>query len=178
MTSFLLRVRAVFLGIALSVIEFPLFWTTFLAQDIGTPTFESSVMPILRANCVMCHGETAPQAGLDLRTYDSILKGGKSGRAVLPGSSDQSLLIDKVTSKSMPPGDAKLTDKEIGVIQLWIDKGAMGAGEPAVSSSKKAVTDLVSEHEVLPIFQMRCTGCHETQARGWLRFEDRPAGWW
>ena len=160
MTSFPLRVRAVFLGVALSVIEFPLFWTTFLAQDIGTPTFESSVMPILRANCVMCHGETAPQAGLDLRTYDSILKGGKSGPVVLPGSSAQSLLIDKVASKSMPPGDVKLTDKDIQLIRLWIDKGAVGPGEPTVTPSKKAATDLVSEHEVLPIFQMRCTGCH------------------
>src|SRR6266478_1826820 len=103
MTSFVHRVCIVSLGITLSVIELLPFRTTFLAQDIGTPTFESSVMPILRANCVMCHGETAPQAGLDLRTYDSILKGGKSGRAVLPGSSDQSLLIDKVVSKSMPP---------------------------------------------------------------------------
>ncbi len=107
----------------------------------------------------MCHGETTPQAGLDLRTRDSILKGGKSGRAVVPGSSDKSLLIDKIASKSMPPGKVKLTEKEIGLIRLWIDKGAAG-GEITVTSSKRAANDVVSEHEVLPIFQMRCTGCH------------------
>jgi len=81
-----------------------------LGQDISLPTFESDIVPILKANCLMCHGETTPQAGLDLRTRDSILKGGKSGRAVVPGSSDKSLLIDKIASKSMPPGKVKLTE--------------------------------------------------------------------
>jgi hypothetical protein len=107
----------------------------------------------------MCHGEGQPQAGLDLRTRDSILKGGKSGRAIIPGSADQSLLIDKVNSKSMPPGEVKLTEKEVGLIRLWIDKGAKVSDQPAVASVKSA-TDVVSEHEVLPIFQLRCTGCH------------------
>jgi len=130
------------------------------AEGNRSLTFESDVMPIFKANCLMCHGEVAPQAGLDLRNRDSVLKGGKSGRAIVPGSSAQSLLVDKIASKSMPPGDVKLSDEEIGLIRLWIDKGAKGAEEPAVVSSKRAATDLVSEHEVLPIFQLRCTGCH------------------
>src|SRR5262245_32570598 len=108
----------------------------------------------------MCHGETAPQAGLDLRTRESMLKGGKSGRALVPGSSDQSLLIDKVASKSMPPGEVKLSDKEVALIRLWIDKGAAGSSEVAGVSPKKASPDLVSENEVTPIFQLHCTGCH------------------
>src|SRR5207247_781292 len=72
---------------------------------------------------------------------------------------DKSLLIDKIASKSMPPGKVKLTEKDIGLIRLWIDKGAAG-GEITVTSSKRPANDVVSEHEVLPIFQMRCTGCH------------------
>jgi len=153
------RVCILYLALALSVTEFLPLGVTLLGQDISLPTFESDILPILKANCLMCHGETTPQAGLDLRTRDSILKGGKSGRAVVPGSSDKSLLIDKIASKSMPPGKVKLSEKEIGLIRLWIDKGAAG-GEITVTSSKRPANDVVSEHEVLPIFQMRCTGCH------------------
>jgi hypothetical protein len=60
----------------------------------------------------------------------------------------------------MPPGEVKLNDKEIALIRLWIDEGAAGSGEVAGASPKKAGTDLVSENEVTPIFQLRCTGCH------------------
>src|SRR5438034_3514405 len=153
------RLCVLYLALALSVTEFLPLGIPLLGQDISLPAFESDIVPILKANCLMCHGETTPQAGLDLRTRDSILKGGKSGRAVVPGSSDKSLLIDKIASKSMPPGKVKLTEKEIGLIRLWIDKGAAG-GEITVTSSKRPANDVVSEHEVLPIFQMRCTGCH------------------
>ena len=131
-----------------------------LSQDSKPLTFESDVLPVLKTNCVMCHGEGQPQAGLDLRSRDSLLKGGKSGRAIVPGSSDQSLLIGKVSSKSMPPGEVKLTEKEVGLIRLWIDKGAKVADQQAIASAKKSAADVVSEHDVLPIFQLRCTGCH------------------
>ncbi|PYV44210.1 MAG: hypothetical protein DMG06_07415 [Acidobacteria bacterium] len=160
MTSCAHRARILSLGASLITTAFLLSCLTVRAQTGRPPAFESDVMPILKEHCLMCHGETALQAGLDLRTRDSILKGGKSGPVIVPGSSEQSLLINKIASKSMPPGDVKLSDKEIGLIRLWIDKGVIGSGDPAAASSKKAATDLVSEHEVLPIFQLRCTGCH------------------
>ena len=150
----------VFFGISLFVTEFLLLLCLAVQAQSEVPKFEPDVTAILKEHCLMCHGEKAPQAGLDLRTRDSIVKGGKSGRAVVPGSSDQSLLIDKIVSKSMPPGEVKLADKEIALIRLWIYKGADGTEEPPVTSSKKATTEMVSEHDVLPIFQLRCTGCH------------------
>src|SRR5437016_4740451 len=160
MTSYAHRAQILSLGMNLITTAFLLFGLSVQAQTGRPPTFELDVTPILKEHCLMCHGETVPQGGLDLRTRDSILKGGRSGRALVPASSDQSLLIDKIVSKSMPPGEVKLSDKEIGIIRLWIDKGAIGSGDAVAASSKKAATDLVSEHEVLPIFQLRCTGCH------------------
>ena len=62
------------------------------------------------------------------------MKGGESGRAVVPGHSDDSLLL-KVASHQvkprMPPKDNKvaasdLTSDELGLIKLWIDQGATG----------------------------------------------------
>src|SRR2546426_5389937 len=54
-------------------------------KDIASPGFERDVAPILNANCTMCHGGTTPQAGLDLTSLPGLLKGGKSGKAIIPG---------------------------------------------------------------------------------------------
>ncbi len=107
-----------------------------------TPTFEADVQPIFAAKCVMCHG-AAPQGKLDLRTQQSVLNGGASGPAVLPGESAKSLLLTKVVTRQMPPGSAKLTDAEIDRIRIWIDKGL--APEAPVTVSENEVRAIFSE---------------------------------
>ncbi len=123
--------------------------TTLFATELASPDFEKDVRPILEKNCLQCHGESAPQAQLDLRTSETLLAGGKSGSALVPGASSESLLVSKVTSGSMPPGEARLSDEEISLIRLWIDR----QGKPAKLAS-------VTEKDVLPIFQMHCVNCH------------------
>src|SRR5262249_33163676 len=77
------------------------FWVAASSASFGqSPRFESEVVPILRASCWSCHGGEKPQAGLDLRSLDAILRGGRSGPAIQPGASDKSLLVDKVVSKA------------------------------------------------------------------------------
>ena len=126
--------------------------TPVAAESPLEQRFQSSVLPILQANCLACHGDPAPQADLDLRTVDSILAGGKSGPAVLPGSSDRSLLIQKVASGAMPPGDQRLSPAEVELVRQWIDS-ATPAGQEVASVH-------LSEKDVLPIFLMRCAVCH------------------
>ena len=77
------------------------------------PSFESNILPIFQAKCLACHSGASPQAGLDLATRDSAMRGGKSGPAIKQGSSEGSLLVEKIVSKAMPPAQPKLTDKEI-----------------------------------------------------------------
>ena len=117
------------------------------------PSFEKDVQPILQAKCVMCHGAT-PQGKLDLRTEAAVLKGGASGDAVSPGASDKSLIVTKVVTRQMPPGNVKLTEAEIDAIRQWIDRG-LAVAPPAV----------VTEHEVRAIFQARCVMCHGSSDR-------------
>ena len=126
--------------------------THVAAENPLEQRFKSSVLPILQANCLACHGDPAPQADLDLRTVDSILSGGKSGPPVLPGSSDRSLLIEKVASGAMPPGDQRVSPAEIDLIRQWIDSATPVAEE--VDSVH------ITEKDVLPIFLMRCVVCH------------------
>ena len=111
------------------------------------PDFETGVLPILKARCLACHSGAKPQAGLDLTTRESILKGGNSGPAVQSGSAEKSLLVEKVVSQAMPPAGDKPNDAEIAAIRHWID-------------SDKPAQSLVTENDVLPIFQMRCVTCH------------------
>ena len=52
-------------------------------------------------------------------------EGGDTGAAIVPGKSGESLLIEQVASKTMPPGkNPKLTDAQVAVLRDWIDAGA------------------------------------------------------
>lgn len=87
--------------------------------------FETDIRPILVRHCVSCHGEDDPEADLDLRTIESLVRGSRSGPVIVEGFSDKSVLIRKVTDQLMPPPDAgkALTSGEIHALTRWIDKG-------------------------------------------------------
>src|SRR4030095_2671808 len=58
-----------------------------LSPDDRIPRFENQILPLFQGKCLICHGETLKQRGLDLRTRDGLLKGGESGAALAPGDS-------------------------------------------------------------------------------------------
>src|SRR6266436_3160346 len=103
--------------------------------DRKTPVdFEKEILPILKNNCLACHNKTTTKAELILETPQEILKGGESGKVVVPKRSGDSLLL-KIASHqikpTMPPKNNKveasdLTPEELGLIKLWIDQGATG----------------------------------------------------
>ncbi len=66
--------------------------------------------------------------GLRLDRKADALRGGHSGPAILPGDSAGSRLIHMVaghlTKTRMPPVGGPLTDKQIGLLRAWIDRGA------------------------------------------------------
>src|SRR5204863_9776170 len=64
---------------------------------------EHDVLPILLLRCTACHGRNKQEGGLDLRRRESILKGGKSGPAIVPGKPLESLLVKRVAAEEMPP---------------------------------------------------------------------------
>ena len=90
--------------------------------------FERDIRPILRAHCFDCHGATEkPKGGLDLRQVRQMQTGGESGTAIVPGNADESLLLERIRSGEMPPGETKLTPKEIDTLTQWIAGGAKTA---------------------------------------------------
>src|SRR5689334_3087621 len=70
--------------------------------------FESKVRPLLAEQCYACHSSKATivQGGLRLDSRETILRGGHSGPALVPGNPDQSRMIRALRHEvepHMPP---------------------------------------------------------------------------
>src|SRR5262245_8154833 len=124
--------------------------------------FESHILPLFKTKCLACHSSGVRQGGLSLETRDDVLRGGKTGAAVVPGRPAESILLTLVSSGKMPMGGAKLAEPEIDMLRRWIDAGALKQGE-------KEGVRLVSEREVFSsILGAKCFACHgrRTQQAG------------
>lgn len=121
----------------------PMLLVTALPAVAAPVTFEKDVRPILKAHCFHCHGEEGEmKGGLDVRLARFILKGGKSGPAIVAGKAADSHLLELVKEGDMPKGKAKLSDKDIGVLESWIAEGAKTARpEPEKLGPEHAFTD-------------------------------------
>ena len=95
-----------------------------MGAETGAPTFQKDVLPILQASCFQCHGADKPGNNLDLRTLAGLLKGGKTGPAVVPGSLRESLLWTNLATDKMPRTGAKATDPQKETIRRWLLAGA------------------------------------------------------
>ena len=115
----------------------------------GAELFNGGVGKLLADNCVKCHGgEKGVKGDLDLATRETLLKGGETGPAVVPGKSAESLLMKSIRHEEkglkMPKKADKLPDSEIAKIAAWIDLGAP-YGRPLVAGrverDRSKVTD-------------------------------------
>lgn len=96
--------------------------------------FEKQIKPLLERSCLACHSGERPRGMLRVDRRDALLKGGESGMAAItPGHSEQSLLVDYISSldaePEMPPTAVrarfpKLSQDEVARLRAWIDQGA------------------------------------------------------
>lgn len=85
------------------------------------PEFERDVIPIFAAHCLHCHGGLVQENKLDLRSFAALQNGGESGAAVVPGSLDESLIWQKISTDEMPQALLKVSAAEKGIIKAWIE---------------------------------------------------------
>ncbi|MCA2970272.1 MAG: PSD1 domain-containing protein [Acidobacteriaceae bacterium] len=95
------------------------------------PVAQRDVETILSAKCWVCHGRREQSAGLDLRSHASLLRGGRSGPALVPGNPEASLLVQRIAAQQMPPPKLQeqfsvrgLTEDELAKVKQWIAEGA------------------------------------------------------
>ena len=95
-----------------------------LPNDENALGFDRDIKEVMSKFCFECHGIEATEAGLDLRTLESILSGGESGPAIVPGQPDKSILFDMIHNEHMPPEGELLGTDDIERIRKWIASGA------------------------------------------------------
>jgi uncharacterized membrane protein len=92
--------------------------------------YEKLITPILSEKCYSCHNPNKTKGNLKMQTYAALLKGGKTGPAILPGDALHSelvkrTLLDLDDKKRMPPkGKKQLSSNEITLLNWWINNGA------------------------------------------------------
>ena len=107
--------------------------------------FESRVRPILARKCFKCHSSKAKdvKGGLKLDSYETIHRGGDSGKAVVPGKPAASLLIKSIQyeaqASEMPP-DGKLAKRDIATLIEWVK---IGAPFPKSKATRKKTKDAI-----------------------------------
>src|SRR5438132_5861084 len=96
------------------------------------PTYWQDLRPLFRKHCTVCHSrknlkELDVSGGLALDSYEAVRKGARE-LVILPGKSNASLLIKRVTidddDKRMPQGGMPLPPETIALLRRWIDAGA------------------------------------------------------
>ena len=95
-----------------------------LPNDESPLGYAQDIREVMSKYCFECHGIEAMEAGLDLRTLESILSGGESGPAIVPGKPDKSILFDMIHNEHMPPEGELLGADDIERIRKWIASGA------------------------------------------------------
>jgi uncharacterized membrane protein len=91
--------------------------------------FEDLVYPVLEEKCMACHNQKQSYGGLNMTSFEALLKGGNSGVGIQKGMPYKSLIYKRVSfpqdhPKFMPPAGVPLSYDQIATLEWWIDNGA------------------------------------------------------
>ena len=114
--------------------------STTVAHAQDAATLAKSAQAVLKARCFSCHGESGANEG----GFNYALNRKRLVRElVVPGSADDSKLLQRVIKGEMPPDGDKLPKDEIEALKKWIEADA-----PAFSTEAKRAfvspTDMLS----------------------------------
>ncbi|MBS0203440.1 MAG: DUF1549 domain-containing protein [Planctomycetes bacterium] len=89
--------------------------------------FAHDIVPVLRQHCGQCHTGDKKQGGFSMNSREQLLAGGEGGKAIVPGKSGQSDLIQRLKSSDktlrMPPEGDRVPADKIALLTAWIDAG-------------------------------------------------------
>lgn len=90
-------------------------------------SFIRDIAPWMVNLCGNCHGGGNPRGGLSLATFEGLMRGGDSGRVILPDNREGSRLwrlVGGLELPRMPQGQARITRKNYEDLKTWLDEGA------------------------------------------------------
>src|SRR6185503_12008277 len=101
--------------------------------------FEKKIRPVLAEHCYECHSATSKKlkGGLRADSLATLLKGGETGPALVPGKPEASLLVAAISHRNedlaMPPKKPKLPDAVVADFERWIRDGAVWPEDEAAA---------------------------------------------
>ncbi len=105
--------------------------------------YEDHIKPIFRQHCLSCHNQGESKGGLALDSHAALMSGGGSGEIVYDGDHEGSRLWQLISHEDtpvMPPGQDKIPEEQIKLIEAWIQGGLLeNAGSKA---AKKKTSSL------------------------------------
>jgi mono/diheme cytochrome c family protein len=118
-------------------------------KPTGTETvsFTNDIAPFMVNLCLNCHSGADPRSGFSLETFEKLMRGGKSGRVVLPGNTKDSRLWHLVGEQDpikMPPAQALITKTNHSNLRTWIEEGAKFDG-PDVKAPMRSLVPTEAE---------------------------------
>ena len=114
-----------FFGCGSAIKDLGLVFDSPSAAGRPSPSFSADISPILTERCAIaeCHVVDGPH-DIDLRTYDTLMKGGDEGVIVITGDARESEIIEEIAEGKMPPEGPPLDAAQIQLIIDWINEGA------------------------------------------------------
>jgi len=148
-------VDGVRIGLLIGVLE--LIALAFPALADEPVAFDREIVPLFKRHCVKCHGPVKQEADLNLATPNGLIRGGKSGAAVVSHDAEASLILQRVIADEMPP-EIPLSADEKALVKKWIQQGTPGLSRSArddgdhwafrpLSTSLRTVPDLNPSHQ-------------------------------
>ncbi|MBI5761408.1 MAG: hypothetical protein HZA46_23105 [Planctomycetales bacterium] len=118
-----------------------------------TVSFKKDVAPWMVNLCVGCHSGNQPRSGFSLATFEGLMKGGNSGRVVLPGNAADSRIIHLVVKQDpikMPAGQALIKRSQAMALEKWVAEGAKyDGGDPKATLRSLVPTEAELKAEEL-----------------------------
>jgi hypothetical protein len=122
-------VRARTAALSLALLAGPLVAAASAQESVS---FKDDVFPVIELRCLECHqpdGAGYETTGLDMSTYDALMKGTKHGPIVTPGSWVESNLLAVIDQRTepelwMPHNRKPLSKCEKLLLRFWVMQGA------------------------------------------------------
>ncbi|MGI9456940.1 MAG: c-type cytochrome domain-containing protein, partial [Aeoliella sp.] len=149
-------------------------------------SFVNDVAPLFIGKCGRCHVQGS-KGGLNLATYNNLMRGSKSGGIVVKGSSEESLIVQVIEGNEMPPSGEPVAQQVTQRLISWINAGAKFDGDdpdkplaqltrvagnrpppPKLLEPPTKIPMAMGEEtvsfalDIAPILSESCTGCHGT----------------
>ena len=116
--------------------------------------YQREIHAVFAAHCLTCHNGEKRSGGLSLGTYADIVAGGRSGAAIKPGHSGESLVVRRVMGEvlpAMPLGGDPLKETEVAALREWIDEGARATPASAPAKARWEPPLSLSEPAIPPV---------------------------